>query len=221
MGCRCPTLTAVTTSFAAREREALADAMLAAGPDAPTLCEGWTVSDLAAHVVIRERRPDTAPGILLPGFSAWTAHVLRRTAQRPLADLVAAFRAGPPPWSPFALPGVDAAANLGEYFVHTEDVLRARPGAVPRELPAEESDALWRMLTGRSRMLLARARTGVVLATPDGRRHVARRGTPAVTLTGEPGELVLYLFGRCPVARVEVTGDDDAVTRFADCKLGF
>ena len=34
----------------AAERSELADLMLRLGPDEPTLCEGWTTRDLAAHV---------------------------------------------------------------------------------------------------------------------------------------------------------------------------
>ncbi len=36
-------------SHAADERQVLADALLEAGPEASTLCEGWTAHDLAAH----------------------------------------------------------------------------------------------------------------------------------------------------------------------------
>ena len=45
------------STHAKRERLLLADLLETAGPDAPTLCEGWTTRDLAAHVVVRERRP--------------------------------------------------------------------------------------------------------------------------------------------------------------------
>lgn len=44
-------------SFAERERMALAADLLVAGPDAPTLCEGWTAADLARHLYVRERAP--------------------------------------------------------------------------------------------------------------------------------------------------------------------
>src|SRR5882762_622635 len=36
------------------ERRELCDLFLELGPDAPTLCEGWTTLDLAAHLVLRE-----------------------------------------------------------------------------------------------------------------------------------------------------------------------
>src|SRR3954449_5453884 len=52
------------TSWAALERTALIDAFTELGPDAPTLCEGWTTKDMAAHVYVREHRPMPALGVL-------------------------------------------------------------------------------------------------------------------------------------------------------------
>ena len=43
-------------AYARAERTALCDLFLEVGPDAPTLCEGWTTKDLAGHLVIREGR---------------------------------------------------------------------------------------------------------------------------------------------------------------------
>src|SRR4051794_3277466 len=45
------------------ERAALAGAMLELGADAPTLCEGWTNYDMAAHVVVREHKVIASIGI--------------------------------------------------------------------------------------------------------------------------------------------------------------
>lgn len=207
-------------SNAAAERQVLADAMAAAGPDAPTLCEGWTVRDLAAHLVVRERRPDTLPGLVVPGMGRWTEHVRRGQAKRDFATLVDDVRTGPPRTSLFALPKVDAMANLAEHFVHAEDVLRAQEGWTPRVLSPRLSDALWSLISSRGRVFFARSGVGVVIATPQGRREVVKSGSPSVTLTGEPGELVLYAFGRTSVAQVEITGDEDAVATFRETRLG-
>lgn len=207
-------------SFAATERAALAAALRAAGPDAPTLCAGWTTRDLAAHLVARERRADAGPGLVLAPMRGWTERVRRSYAARDYADLVHLVESGPPRLSPFALPGADAAANLTEHFVHCEDVRRARPGWQPRDLGPDLQAALWKAVAGRGRMFYRRSRVGVVLATPDGRRHVAVSRQPAVTLTGEPAELVLHAFGRGAHARVTVDGDPDAVAAFAATPLG-
>ncbi|HET6969240.1 MAG TPA: TIGR03085 family protein, partial [Ornithinibacter sp.] len=54
------------TPVARAERLALCDTLLELGPEAPTLCDPWRTRDLAAHLVVRERRPDAAIGIWLP-----------------------------------------------------------------------------------------------------------------------------------------------------------
>ncbi|MFN7150135.1 MAG: maleylpyruvate isomerase N-terminal domain-containing protein, partial [Microthrixaceae bacterium] len=47
----------MTVNHAQIERRQLCDLFDELGPDVPTLCEGWTARDLAAHLVVRERRP--------------------------------------------------------------------------------------------------------------------------------------------------------------------
>lgn len=208
------------TTHSAAERVALVEALRAAGPDAPTLCEGWTARDLAAHLVARERRPDTGPGLLVPALSGWTERVRRSIARRPWDTLLEQVAGGPPWTSAFALPGVDAAVNLSEHFVHCEDVRRAAAGWEPRPLPDARQQAFWKLLGTRARFFLARATVPVTLATPDGREAVARKGDGGVRLTGEPAELLLYLFGRGPHTRVQVDGPADAVKRFEQTRLG-
>jgi uncharacterized protein (TIGR03083 family) len=51
-------------SYSRDERLALCTLLDKTGPDAPTLCEGWNTGDLAAHLVLRERRPDAAAGVI-------------------------------------------------------------------------------------------------------------------------------------------------------------
>ena len=55
----------MVTSLARTERAALADLLAQLGPDEPTLCGDWTTRDLAAHLAIRERRPDALPGVAI------------------------------------------------------------------------------------------------------------------------------------------------------------
>jgi uncharacterized protein (TIGR03085 family) len=207
-------------SFAAIERVHLAAALRDAGPDAPTLCEGWTTRDLAAHLVARERRADSGPGLVLGPFGGWTERVRRRYAQKDYAALVRLVESGPPRLSPFGLPGADAAVNLTEHFVHCEDVRRARPGWQPRELAPGLQDALWKVVGVRGRLFFRKSRVGVVLATPDGRRSVVVDRQPSVTLSGEPAELALYAFGRTGHANVTLDGDPDTVAAFRDTPLG-
>ena len=114
------------THHAQAERAALCDTFEAVGPDAPTLCSPWDTADLAAHLVIRERRPDLAPGIVVPGLRARTERVQREYAAKPWPELVHLVRSGPAIWNPARLAPVDEAYNLMEFFVHHEDVLQAQ-----------------------------------------------------------------------------------------------
>lgn len=207
-------------SLAAIERTHLVEALRAAGPQGPTLCDGWTTHDLAAHLVARERRPDSGPGILVPALAGWTEQVRRRYAQRPFDELVRLVETGPPWTSPFSLPGVDALVNLTEHFVHCEDVRRATTGWQPRDLPDGLSDALWKALSARGRMLFRGAPAGTCLATPDGRRTQVTSGETALTLTGEPAELTLYAFGRRGHAQVTMDGSAQALDRLREARFG-
>ncbi|MFR9751798.1 TIGR03085 family metal-binding protein [Nocardia sp. 004] len=196
-------------TMAQRERRGLVEAMRVAGPDAPTLCGAWTVRDLAAHLVVRERRPDAAPGILLSPFAGYLDRVQAKAASKPFPSLLEQVRTGPPWWSP--LRPIDAIANRAEMFVHHEDVRRAEPGWQPRELAEADEDALWSLVRRMGSMAYRKAPVAVELATPDGRHVMARSVSgSAVTLTGMPSELLLHAFGRDEV-RLEATGSPEAV----------
>ncbi len=208
------------TSLAQAERQALADLLASLGPDAPTLCEGWSTRDLTAHLVLRETRPDAAPGILLPPLSRWTARVQATLARRPFADLVGTLQTGPPRWSPVRLPGLDRVVNTVEYLVHHEDVRRAQPGWEARALTDVAQDEVWSRLRAMSRVLYRRVPVGVALRRPDGREHSARTGEPGVVVAGEPVELLLHAFGRGAAARVHVSGEAGAVTAMERASLG-
>ncbi|MEV8034554.1 TIGR03085 family metal-binding protein [Streptomyces sp. NPDC002742] len=206
------------STHAKRERLLLADLLEAVGPDAPTLCEGWTSRDLAAHVVVRERRPDAAGGLVVKQLASRLERVMAEFAEKPYEELVQLIRTGPPRFSPFALKQLDEASNVVEYYVHTEDVRRARPNWTPRELDAVFQEALWSRLDRTARLMGRGAPTGVVLRRPNGQTTVLNKGTPVVTVTGEPSELLLFAFGRQSVADVELDGDKDAITKLHEAK---
>jgi uncharacterized protein (TIGR03085 family) len=216
-------------SFARDERAALCALLDETGPDAPTLCEGWETRDLAAHLVLRERRPDAAVGVVVRPLAGYAASVQRRIAARPYREVVDMIRHGPPRLSIWAIPGADDQGNAVEYFVHHEDVRRAAPGTLPRELDAGAGDLLWRRLR-LARFILRAAPCGVILqrdgalggeeATAGTHRMTAKAGTPSVTVTGAPGELILWALGRTPAAQVRLDGDEDAVQRLRDARWG-
>jgi uncharacterized protein (TIGR03085 family) len=216
--------------YARDERLALSARLDQAGPREPTLCEGWMTLDLAAHLVLREHRPDAGLGLLGGPLAAHTRSLQDRLAARtPYASLVQAFRAGPPRFSLFALPGADERANVVEYFVHHEDVRRGQPGWEPRELDPGLTEVLWARLR-MARFVLRKAPVGVELARDDQPeparpggprvRITAKARTPVVTVTGAPAELTLWALGRTAAARVRLDGGGDAIAALSGARWG-
>ncbi|MFF5443659.1 TIGR03085 family metal-binding protein [Streptomyces sp. NPDC012888] len=208
------------STHAKRERLLLADLLEAAGPEAPTLCEGWTCRELAAHVVVRERRPDAVGGLLLNVLKGRLDQAMAEYAAKPYEELIQLIRTGPPKFSVYSLKQVDEAANAVEFYVHAEDVRRAQPDWTPRELDPVFSDALWFRLEKLARLTGRRSPVGLVLRRPDGRTAIAHKGTPVVTVTGEPGELTLFCFGRQASAGVQLEGPAEAVAALTAANLG-
>jgi uncharacterized protein (TIGR03085 family) len=202
------------------ERRALSDLLDQLGPDAPTLCVGWTTRDLAAHLVIRERRPDAAAGVVLPPLAGYTARVQHRKAQRPWRELVEQIRNGPPWWSPMRLSPLAEKVDGIEFFVHHEDVRRARPGWSPRPFDPRRADRLWTLLSRLAPLCYRNSPVGVVLRRPDGVQCLARRRARSVTVSGEPEELVLHAYGR-DQGIVDFEGDQVDVTGLQGSRRGF
>lgn len=208
------------STHAQRERLLLADLLEGAGPDAPTLCTGWTTRDLAAHVVVRERRGDAAAGLVVPRLADRLERVRKEYAAKPYDELIQLIRTGPPRLSPFSLKQLDEAANTIEFYVHAEDVRRAVPDWTPRAVDPVFADALWQRLERVARMLGRRSPVGLVLRRPNGQTVVAHKGSPVVTVTGEPSELAVFAFGRQQAAKVETEGDEEAVAKAYEARLG-
>lgn len=155
-------------------------------------------------------------GVVLKPLAPAMERALQAKADRALdnasyAQLVHEFAAGAPKYSPFALPAFDRAANLSEYFIHTEDVRRASDRWAPRVLDEEYSDLLWRDLIRRAAMYYRDLDLGVILVRPDGQRHVARKAKTSVAIIGRPGELLLHAAGRREEALVTFEGADEAL----------
>lgn len=208
------------SDVARSERAQLANLFAEVGPDAPTLCGDWSTRDLAAHLIVREGRPDAAIGIIVRPLAGYTESVQASTAKQPWPRLVEAVRNGPPAYSPFRLPGVAGMTDLFEFVIHHEDVRRGQPGWESRQLPAGEQDLLWERLGKGRRMLTRSSPVGVQLRRSDtGQELRAKDGSPAVTLVGEPLEMLLRLYGRSEVV-LEVEGSSDAVAAFQDASFG-
>jgi len=202
------------TTPARLEREKLCDLMLEQGPEASTLCGDWTTRDLAAHLVVRERRPDAALGIVLSPFADHGEKVRRHEAERPYAELVERVRSGPGLLSPMRPAAVERLVNTIEFFVHHEDVRRGSPGREPRRLDDDLEHDLQRTFARSARMLARKAPCGIELR-PAGHDPItakrAQDGEPSVTVSGPLGEVVLFMYGRQDQAVVDLDGPADSV----------
>lgn len=199
------------------EHEALAATLTEVGPDAPTLLEGWTTADLAAHLASLEA---AAGLVLFVGRQAITrVHPRPTEGSRKLAAKgLAKAKAKGYPWcvarvrSPHRLPmrAGGGPVALFEVYVHHQDVLRADPALPGRPAPAELDAALPWLLAFHAKQL-----AGLHLQVDaEGRHHEAGAGDP-VRVRGTTGEVVLWLAGRSPHCSVEVDAAPGALERLA------
>jgi uncharacterized protein (TIGR03085 family) len=208
------------TRMSKTERTALCDTALQVGQDQPTLCGDWTVKDLVVHLLVRESSP-AAAGIVVKPLARLTDLESRRVGRRDFPVLVERLRGGPPLWSPYAVPRLDAILNTLEYFVHHEDIRRAQPTWTPRELSERDQHRLWKALPVPAKALTRSLDVGVTLERSDtAARTVVHEGAPMVVVRGLPSELVLFAFGRQRVADVELHGDTAAVSTLRHAPLG-
>jgi uncharacterized protein (TIGR03085 family) len=206
----------------AQERLELCDLFDELGPSVPTLIDGWTAHDLAAHLVLREHDLVAGPCLVLPGpFERFAERRRAGLAQhKDFTWLVTRIRAGPPVGF-FRIGWVRTLANLNEFFVHHEDVRRAN-GQGPRGLTPTMDAALWRNVRRGGRYLSRRLRAcGLELQWAGTNEIVTvQSGEPAARLSGPPGELLLYVFGRQAAAQVEVSGPPEAVAAVHQTHFG-
>jgi uncharacterized protein (TIGR03085 family) len=210
------------TDYARIERRQLADLLLTVGPDQPTVCTGWTTRDLAAHLVVRERRPDAMAGVVISALAGHSEKVRTDKAAETYERIVGEVR-NPPWWSPLSNKVTDELANLLEFFIHHEDVRRAEPGWEPRALPDGEYAALWKSTRLTARLGLGKLKIPVLVRSmdlPDLTINTSETRPPVAMIQGEPGEIALFMSGRQRIARVEIRGNDDATAKIRQAQLG-
>jgi len=205
------------SNWAAQERAELISLFNALGPDAPTRCGDWTTAELAAHLYIRERRPDAAGGLVGGPLAGYTERTMRSVLRvHSYEHIVQRLAEGPP--LPLRL--LDEQINLHEFFVHHEDVRRA-DGSGPRDLPAEMEQVLWARLRRILRFAYRQVKDAQLeFVTAHGDRTVIRGKGAKVRILGPAGELFLYSFNRKDYAEVELSGDEAAIERVRAAQLG-
>lgn len=199
----------------------LADGFAAADPAQSVACDGWTATELLAHVVAQERLAGFPLLVATPVVAALPprlrdnvrAVVLDRSSHQ-LAEsasyrhMIDSLRRPPPPV--FKLPGL-VLMRIVEMWVHHED-LRRPTTATPRSQDDLTRTQLWSAVRLLCRRVSLPPNLCLTLAAGYDHELKIRSGRPGLaSIHGEPGELLLYLTGRRVQAHAEVSGDPGAV----------
>ena len=201
-------------TLAQRQRAQLLDLFLELGPFAPTLCEGWKTQDLAAHLYIREHKPQAMLGMFSERFAGITTRVqMEALHTNGFIGLVERLRKPSLMMRP-----MDAMVNGAEYFIHHMDVLRANDR--DQEISQKDEETLRtpiKMFAGRTAKAYG---DRVVIDTLDGKKLEFGQGTRPVHLIGKPSEVLLFVSGRTEHANVQLVGEPDAVQKFTESASG-
>lgn len=210
----------MSASLARRERHELCDLALTVGEDAPTLCGKWTVKELVAHLLVRENRPWAALGIVVPPLAGLTERSMERVAREDFGVLVEKLR--DPGLNVYRLPPAEVTFNTLEYFVHHEDIRRAQPGWEPRRFADPDLGLIWKLGRGSGRLMARRVGLPLrIRRTDTGAEAVLSSGDDPVVVSGPPGEVVLFLFGRAYARDLTFDGPPEAVAKVRSADLGF
>jgi uncharacterized protein (TIGR03083 family) len=170
----------------------------------PSLCVGWRVRDVAAHVAMAPQVPGLgsmlADGIRARGsFHRLNHDVAVRHAARPTRDIVAELRAYA---ESRRLPVVTNCRNIGfDVLVHTQDI--AIPLGLDYPMPSEAARAgAERVWTMRWPFWARRRLRGVRLVATD----TDWSAGVGVELRGPIGMLLLLLTGRTTTALPHLSG---------------
>ncbi len=199
------------------ERAALVMSMRQLDPDAPTLCEGWNVRRLVAHLVQREHAPLQQLGDSVrkdPAGQEKNLNKLVASAATPVGyqKLVDTFAAGTGMLNPMSWLG--DTGQLLEYVVHHEDLLRGAGESSRQERPAAALNKLFSQLRLMGKLIFRRSPVGVAFAHPDENRPAVIKRGEGVTITGDPVELALYVSGRRDAAQIQLDGAPEHVAAF-------
>lgn len=185
------------------ERASLADLLSGLTPEqweTPSACPGWTVRDVAAHVISspQARMWPVVTGMISArgNFNRFIYNSAKQLSQVPTADIVQQYRdcAG----SRRHPPGTVPADPLLDVLVHGQDI--AGPLGIPREMPPEAARAAAERVWGKSFPFKAQKRLrGFRLQATD----IAWAVGEGELVEGPMEALLLLLTGRaCAVDRL-------------------
>ncbi|WP_055479961.1 maleylpyruvate isomerase family mycothiol-dependent enzyme [Sphaerimonospora mesophila] len=176
----------------------------------PSLCEGWTVRDVAAHVALQNMSWSALPGAMLDavrsgGMNAGIRAMACRHASRPTEQIIAEIRGRIGVWRP--LPSVTFRETAIDYLVHAQDIALPLDRRIdtPPVAALAAADRLW----SRDRMFHARRRLAGFRLVANDVRWSAGEGEE---VTGPISALLLLLTGR-PAAMALLDGAGAAALR--------
>lgn len=201
-------------TLAQRQRALLCDLFLELGPFAPTLDEGWKTQDLAAHLFIREHKPQAMLGMFVEKYESMTERIQMDALHRHgFIGLVERLRT-----PALLIRPMDAVMNGAEYFIHHMDVLRANDR--DQTLSPRDEESLRGPLKMFAKNVAKTYGDRLVLDSNDGKQLELGRGTKPVHVIGKPSELIMFVSGRTDNAKVQLVGEPDAVKKLTDSATG-
>jgi uncharacterized protein (TIGR03083 family) len=180
----------------ADERRSLAD-MFSTLTDAqwatPSLCSGWTVREVAAHLLtpFRMSMPKMILGMVAAkgDFNKLADKIARRDAQLPTSELVSILRKNAD--TKFKPPGAGYDAPLTDNILHGLDI--RRPLGIEREIPADRLVAvLEACMKPSSRKFFGNDMTGVTFCATDS----GWTGGSGPSVEGKAEDIAMVMCGR-------------------------
>jgi uncharacterized protein (TIGR03083 family) len=203
-----------TFEMIARERRDLADTL--SGFDTkqwttPSLCQGWTVHDVAAHLLMPlvTSIPRLIVAMAGSGFNFDRANLglTARVAQRSNAELVTGLRANAD--HRFKPPGMGAEAPLTDTLVHGQDI--RRPLGIDRRIAPEHLARSLTFLSGKTQGFVPK---GLVDGVRFEATDLAWNGGDGALARGTGEAILLTMTGRrVAVAELEGPGVELLRTR--------
>lgn len=194
---------------------------------AETMCGGWDAGDIAAHLLVRERETWAAGGVVFPPLAGLTASRMAKRKARGRAAMIGRLRSGPPRLAQY---GIFGRVQVGEDYIHTEDVRRGGAAALEGTADLTPDDGtgdaaidelLWQAVGRFALQAFGGVDVAGVLGMTDGVRtrayqlggrfpRPAADGQADATVSGTAGELLLWTTARAS-ADVALNGDPDLV----------
>ena len=165
-----------------------------------TLCKGWSVEDLAAHLVTRERNIIGGMGLVVPGLHRLHDKRIAEVTTHSHEYIIEKLEKYPS--------HMPASLNTAEFWVHNEDLLRGEL-EMSRAVPSkQENEILWSALKGfakvRKRLMNDLGNVDLINTDTKEKLQIRFNKKPeTTTITGLSGELLLYFYGRRSVAKVK------------------